>query len=245
MWCGAWVYEGFRRILEADGFICHTPALRHHDVSPSAPPHPDLGTTSLQDYAADLEEVIRGLDDTPVLVGHSMGGVLAQVLAARGLARAMVLLAPGPPSRVFALRRTSFWAFLPTLMRWGFWRRPHRPSPGRARYGLFSHVPPGEWEASYARLVHEAGRAAAQIGFPHFDSTGGADVDPTLVTCPTLVLAGNGDRLTPPGMVRSVARLYEDVGTFVLLENHGHWLVGEPGWEAVAERVSAWIRELG
>ena len=70
-----------------------------------ATPPKELGRTSLLDYAADLEKLIAGLDDKPVLVGHSMGGLLAQMLAARGLARACVLLAPSAP-----------WGVLPSTM---------------------------------------------------------------------------------------------------------------------------------
>jgi pimeloyl-ACP methyl ester carboxylesterase len=62
-----------------------------------------LGRTSLLDYAADLESLVRGLDAPPVLLGHSMGGLLALLLAARGLAQAAVLLTPASPAGINAL----------------------------------------------------------------------------------------------------------------------------------------------
>ena len=61
------------------------PALRHHD---GGKPPRRWPQTSLTDYAADLEKLIAGLDAPPVLVGHSMGGLLAQMLAARRETRA-------------------------------------------------------------------------------------------------------------------------------------------------------------
>jgi pimeloyl-ACP methyl ester carboxylesterase len=69
------------------------PSLRHHAARSDAPPAA-LGETSLLDYVADLEKRIRDLPEKPVVIGHSMGGLLALLLCARGLARAAVLLTP-------------------------------------------------------------------------------------------------------------------------------------------------------
>jgi pimeloyl-ACP methyl ester carboxylesterase len=52
-----------------------TPTLRHHDVAPRGTPDPRLGRTSLLDYAEDLEKLIRGLAEEPVVMGFSMGGI--------------------------------------------------------------------------------------------------------------------------------------------------------------------------
>ena len=77
------VWEKYKRHFEDRGYTCLTPTLRYHDVDPKAAPRPQLGTTSLLDYAADLEADIRKLNAKPILIGHSMGGLLAQMLAAR------------------------------------------------------------------------------------------------------------------------------------------------------------------
>ena len=98
MWGGGWYWEKHRRFLEDRGFTCIAPTLRHHDMDPRDTPDPGLGTTSLLDYAQDLEQEIETLGVKPVLIGHSMGGLLAQILGARGLARALVLMTPAPPA---------------------------------------------------------------------------------------------------------------------------------------------------
>ncbi|MEJ0044311.1 MAG: alpha/beta fold hydrolase [Rhizomicrobium sp.] len=93
--CGPWAFEKFRKPFEAAGYRVHAPPLRFHEHGASA--NRALGTTSLVDYANDLAKFIEGLEAPPVLLGHSLGGLLAQMLAAKGLARALVLLAPSPP----------------------------------------------------------------------------------------------------------------------------------------------------
>ncbi len=97
MFGGGWYWDNYKGFFEKRKFQCHTPTLRFHDVDPEDKPCSDLGTTSLLDYAQDLEDYIGELDERPILIGHSMGGLLAQILGARGLAMGLVLLTPAPP----------------------------------------------------------------------------------------------------------------------------------------------------
>jgi pimeloyl-ACP methyl ester carboxylesterase len=90
MWAGGWVWSNYVPVFEGRGYRCLAPTLRHHDA-PSLEPPEALGRTSLLDYASDLQQEIEKLDQSPVLMGHSMGGLLAQMLGARGLAKALVL----------------------------------------------------------------------------------------------------------------------------------------------------------
>src|ERR1700704_2681361 len=78
--CGPWSLDGLKRKFKEAGYAVTTPCLRFHDQKP---PPAVLGSTGLGDYAADLEDEIQGLGVAPILVGHSMGGLLAQQLAAR------------------------------------------------------------------------------------------------------------------------------------------------------------------
>ena len=92
--CGPWSLDGLKRRFKEAGYAVTTPCLRFHDQKP---PPAALGTTGLGEFAADLEDEIQALGTAPILVGHSMGGLLAQQLAARMQTRALVLLAPSAP----------------------------------------------------------------------------------------------------------------------------------------------------
>ena len=117
MWGTPDVWRNWQPFLEARGWHTISPSLRHHDAPPHAPP-PDLGTTSLADYVADLTHTIEGLPEKPVVIGHSMGGLLALLLCARGLARAGVLLTPAPDAGVIAIRPSNLWAFARIQLNW-------------------------------------------------------------------------------------------------------------------------------
>jgi hypothetical protein len=52
-----------------------------------------------------------------------------------------------------------------------------------------------------------------------------------------LCIAGARDRINPPATVRGIAKRYRAWGSFAEIANHSHWLIGEPGWENIAQRV--------
>jgi pimeloyl-ACP methyl ester carboxylesterase len=196
MWGSGWYWENFKGFFESKGYRCVIPTLRFHDMDPKGIPDPRLGTTSLLDYAADLEKLIRELDGMPIIMGHSMGGLLAQILGSRGLAKALVLLTPASPRGIIALKASvikSFWSGLTT---WGFWRKPFRQTFAEAEYAMLELMPSESRKSIYDQFVYESGRAAFEIGFWLFDSKGAAKVDESKVTCP-VISSLEKDRIHP------------------------------------------------
>lgn len=243
MWGGAWYWENYRRLFEAEGYRCVATTLPYHDMDPRGVPDPRLGTASLLDYAEALEREIGPLGEKPILMGHSMGGLLAQILAARGLAKSLVLLSPASPSGIVALKPSvikSFWSVQTT---WGFWRKPMRQSFGEASYSMLHLLPEAERKETYGKFVYESGRAAFEIGYWLLDPRSASKVDASKVTCPVLVVTGAQDRITPASVVRKVARKYK-AATYKEFENHAHWVVAEPRWQEVAEYAGGWLRSL-
>lgn len=241
MWCGPWCWENYRTVLEARGYRCLTPTLRYHDVDPQAPPDPRLGTTGLLDYAADLEKELRQLDHQPIIIGHSLGGILAQILAARSLAQAAVLLTPAAPAGILALTPSVLKSFWHVQSHWGFWRKPMVPSFADAAYAVLHLLEPEEQRAAYARMVPESGRVAAQLGYWFLTSEPASRVDEKKLTCPLLVVAGKLDRITPASVVRRVARKYQPGATYREFDNQAHWVLGQPGWREVVDYVADWL----
>ena len=244
MWGGGWHWENYKTFFEGMGYSCITPTLRFHDANPKEPPDPRLGTTSLRDYAEDLENEIRKLDTLPVLMGHSMGGLLAQILGSRGLAKALVLLTPAAPHGIIALTPSVIRSFWSELTTYGFWRKPMRQTFEEAAYSMLNLLPVEEQKEIYSRFVYESGLAGSEIGFWVFDSKRAAKVDESRVTCPVLVIGASQDRITPVSVVRNIAHKYRTVSTYKEFANHAHWVIGEPGWQEIAEYVSDWLEQV-
>lgn len=243
MWGAAFYWANYRKVLEARGWRCVATTLPFHDMAPGAAPDPRLGRMSLLDYAAALERELDALGEPPVIIGHSMGGLLTQMLCARGRARAAVLLAPASPAGIMGLAPSVLKSFLPVMLRPGFWRRPIPPMRTAAD-SMLHLLPPEERRRVQASLVYESGRVAAEVGLWPLDRRHASRVEAAAVTCPLLVIAGRLDRVTPVRVVRQVARRYGARAEYRELENHAHWLVGEPGWETIANEVAAWLESF-
>ncbi len=244
MWGGAWYWTNYKIFFEQEGFNCVTTTLRYHDVNPQDPPNVKLGITGLLDYAADLEREIRLLDEKPVIMGHSMGGLLAQILGSLGLAEALILLAPASPAGINAIRPSVVKSFLSIQTKWGFWKKPMRQTFGEAVYSMLHLMPPEDQKRTYEKFVYESGKAVFEIGYWFFDSSHASKVDESNVKCPVLIVAGKEDRITPVSVIKKVAEKYNTVSTFKVFENHAHWVIAEPGWEEIAKYSLGWLKHL-
>lgn len=244
MWGGGWYWENFKNHFEAGGYTCLTPTLRYHDTDPKSEPHPNLGSTSILDYAADLEKLIGNTGGKPILIGHSMGGLITQILASRGLASAAVLLAPASPRGIMALQPSVIKSFKSVLLRWAFWKTPMRQTFDEAVYSMLHLLTPEQQKKVYGHFVYESGRAAAEIGFWLLDGKRATEVDEKKVTCPMLIIVGTEDHITPTAVVKQVHKKYKNNSTYFELKKHAHWIMGEPGWEEVAKTISDWLKRL-
>src|SRR5579863_3071255 len=154
--CGPWVWDGFATRFRARGYQVATPALRHHN---GGKPSAALATTSLTDYADDLEALIAAQETPPILVGHSMGGLLAQMLAARTGIAAAILLAPSAPWGVAPTTLFEIGAAQAMHLHPGYWNRELEPSRDVALAHSLDKLPKHMRDDVFGRFVPESGRA--------------------------------------------------------------------------------------
>jgi pimeloyl-ACP methyl ester carboxylesterase len=238
---GGWYWDRYRSILAQAGYTCLAPDLPMHDTNVSQPVHPNLGATSILDYVTALETQIATLDQPPILMGHSMGGLLAQILASRGLAKAVVLLTPASPAGIVALMPSVLRTFFPVTSRWNFWNKPFTMSQATIDYAILNQTPKAERDTLYPRMGHESGRAAFEIGFWPFDQQHATRVNAADVRCPMLVIGAGKDRITPASVVRQVAAKYPQAN-YREYHNNGHWVVGEPNWQDIVTDIVGWLK---
>lgn len=254
MHCTGAHFEEWRGRFEAAGFRVHAPTLRHHDgylanVAGAPEPPAALGEASIEDYADDVAEYVAELDlpRPPVLVGHSMGGVIALKLLERGVGRAAALVAPAAPSNwAEVLCPEQIFLFHQTVCRRPF-RRPTRLTPFLAGWGFFNALPAGtpERDRAEANLVYESGRAGLEMSrdFVSRLLNGGpttATVDATAIAQRVAIFSGEFDRATPARHHRRIAqKLRCPLTTY---RGMAHWLLSEPGWERVCDDAIAFSR---
>jgi pimeloyl-ACP methyl ester carboxylesterase len=233
--CGGWTFDAFRKPFEAAGHTVLTPDLLGHDGK-----IPVAGR-SMTDYAKQIAAICAACDEPPILIGHSMGGLVAQMAAARAKVSRLILLAPSPPWGVSgasleeAVSAVSLYALGP------YWLQAVEPDYGVVRRYSLDRLERAERKALYARMTAESGRALWE--------TLNWWLDPFMTTsatpsgAPTLAIAGGKDVIHPPATVRQTAARLG--GVMEVFPEMSHWLPGEPGWEAVAETCLAFIGAEG
>jgi pimeloyl-ACP methyl ester carboxylesterase len=243
--CAAWAFDGYRALFEAQGAKVVAPTLRHHETVPGTRAPRELGLTSMLDYAADIEALVRSLPAPPVLIGHSLGGLVAQMVAARLPVRALALIAPSAP---WGTLPTSPWEIMSAqglYLAGQFWNKPLKPDAWVAETHALDLLPQPEREAVFARFVPESGLATFEILHWGMDMRRATHVDARKTDCPVLCVAGEYDRVNPPKTVASIARRYRERGVYFEVERASHWLIGEPGWEKTARFVREWVANVG
>lgn len=234
--CGAWVFERFAAPFEAAGHTVLRPNLRGH--APDEPREAVAGL-SMRDYARDLMALVDGLPEPPILLGHSLGGLVCQIAASRRRVRALALLAPSAPWGVAGSTIEEAVTAVGLQLLGPFWPMTVEPDKTVMRLYSLGRLPKAEQEAALARARPESGRAVWETlnwWLDPFMTTRLAGVGPA---CPTLALVGSADIIHPPGTVRQTAARLG--GACEVLPGMSHWLVGEPGWRGVADRLLDWL----
>jgi non-heme chloroperoxidase len=236
---GGWCFDKFKSVFEGLGWTCHAPDLIGHGTKAADAAKTLIGV-GMADYRAELEAFLKTLPPKPVLLGHSMGGVLAQQLAAEGFASALVLVAPAPRSGIVPPTEAEKKLDQDLMGLGAFWTRVINPDFDLARIYTLNRVPEAEQRAVFDKFGPESGRAFFELFFWMFDQTGATVVDTGAVRCPVLCLIGADDKIVSPQTARETAGAYPEAA-FWKLDGHGHMLVLEPGAEDIARRIADWI----
>lgn len=242
MWSNSATLSTLQERLELKGYRVYAPDLPYHEngIRDSAV---RVADRSFLEYVAHLKDYITNLrlEKPPVLMGHSMGGILAQKLSAELKTRAMVLLCPSPPWGINTITLSGVWTTFDTWAQWRFWKKAHRPSFHRAKYGLFNLLDRETQSELYNRLIPESGRAYFEIVTWFFDRHKSTYVPTKDVNVPILVISGEKDRIIPPSVVKKVAAKYPQA-EYKCYPDHSHWLIDETGSDEIVNDIDVWLK---
>lgn len=238
--CGAWCFDGFRKPFEEAGYVLNVPNLPGH--APGDPPS-RVKNKGLADYARAVCEVIDAAPAPPVILGHSMGGLVAQLAAARRKVAGLILLAPSPAwgQPVTAPVELAAGMILPAT-RGAYWLETVEPEWTTVRGYTLNHLSEAESRRLYGRMKPESGRALFEILSWWLDPTLGSFVAPIAMSQPSLVISGGHDQVHSTATVQVTAQRL--AARLKVLPDLSHWMMDEPGSPALTDLCLEWLERL-
>lgn len=230
---GAWCWERMLAACAAAGYDAWAVSLSGHGNSPD---QAQIDRYSIADYVADVATVVAQLPESPILIGHSMGGFVIQQYLGKAMAPAVALLATVPP---YGLAGSAFYmsCISPHLLLF-LQRFQTGIAEGlnleEVRSLLFSpQIPESELESFAHRAQPESAQALMEMNMPHPWAA------LSLPKLPALVLGAEEDRIIPHSDILLTAHAFGAVANFV--PQVGHALMLDEGWQKVQEELLFWL----
>jgi pimeloyl-ACP methyl ester carboxylesterase len=252
---GAWLssqsWDGFAGHFRDQGYEVSAPEWprKEGDVEQlreSTDAIQGLGLTEVVDH---YEAQVRALGREPILIGHSFGGLIVELLLDRGLGRAGVAMSPAPPKGILVLPFSSLKAASPALAHPS---RRHGVVPltlEEFTYGFVNTFTPEDAKAAYERYyVPETGQIFYEAGFANFRLH-----PPTEVhfdkpdRAPLLIVGAAEDKTVPASLSKKQFEKYGKSPArtdYLEFEGRPHLLMAADGWQEVADAIERWIADL-
>jgi pimeloyl-ACP methyl ester carboxylesterase len=236
-WHAAWCWD--------ENFLSFFADLNYRAVALSFRGHGEssinkrLWACSVADYVRDVSSVAERLPSAPVVIGHSMGGLIVQKYLEKHVAPAGVLMTSIPPQGNLgnAVRWIRQHPSHFAKMTFTGKALPYINPPGLARERFFSpHTPEADVRKYAARLQEDSSRIGIDCLLLRLPR-------PKRVTAPMLVLGADEDGAHTRNEILATARAYGTKAEF--FPDMGHNMMLEPGWVAVADRIDSWLGTHG
>ncbi|MHB1208398.1 MAG: alpha/beta hydrolase [Acidimicrobiales bacterium] len=209
-----------------------------------------LANKGIDDITGHYIKVIEGLPTTPIVIGHSFGGLIAQKLLGQGYARAAVAIDPGQIKGVKPLPFAQIRSGLPVLSKPGNKKRTVSLTEKQFRYGFGNALTEEESAELFSKwTIPGPGRPLFEASAANFKRTSPAAVDTRRGDRgPLLIIAGGKDHTVPDVVAKAAYKLYAGSGAttdFHEFPDRGHSLVLDHGWREVADVSLDWLHRQG
>ena len=232
--------------FEARGYKAVAPAwpfLDHSVDELQRAPDRRFGMLGIGEIVDNYAAIIRETLEPPILVGHSFGGLFVQMLLDRGIGAAGVAIDPAPPKGVLP-GKNAVRASLPVLLGWESWQRVRRMSLKSFQWGWVHTLSEPEQRAAFERhVIPTSGRLFLQALLAPLTNETKVNYRNSL-RAPLLIIAGELDRTVEATMNLANFRKYARstaVTDYRAFPGRTHWIVGQPGWEEVADYALDWL----
>jgi non-heme chloroperoxidase len=252
---GLWLlptsWDNWRTVFEDAGYTTIAPGWPDDpETVAEAKEHPEVFAKKTVGQIADhFEDVIGKLAKKPAVIGHSFGGLLAQILAGRGCSQACVAISPAPFRGVLPLPISALRAASPALKNPANRGRAVPLTYDQFRFAFGNAVDEDEAKELYENYsVPGAGEPLFQAAAANLNPWSDVKVDSkNTARGPVLIISGERDHTVPPAIAKAEFRKQkknEAITEFLSLEGRGHSLTIDHGWRDVADASLAFVRRF-
>ncbi|HWQ02690.1 MAG TPA: alpha/beta hydrolase [Gaiellaceae bacterium] len=252
---GLWLlpasWEPWAQVFEDAGYIAVLPGWPDDpETVEEAKADPDVFARKSVGQVADyVDGIIRRLDRKPVVIGHSFGGLMTEILAGRGIAAASVAIAPAPFRGVLPLPISALRSASPVLKNPANYNRAVPLTYDQFRYAFANAVSEDEAKQLYESCAVPApGKPLFQAATANLNPWTEVKVDhENPERGPMLIIVGKEDHTVPPAIARASfdkEKRNEGVTEYVEMDGHGHAITIDPGWREVADTALAFVQRF-
>jgi non-heme chloroperoxidase len=202
----------------------------------------------IEDVVQHYAGIIRALDSSPIVIGHSFGGLIAQRLLGESLAAGAVAIDAAPIKGVLNLPPSALRVASIALRKPANRNEAVSLTQDQFRYGFGNAVPDRESAELFERwTVPSPGKPLFEAAFANFTPRSPAKVNTrNKDRGPLLLIAGGRDRTVPPSITTATRKLYHKspaITDFREFPDRGHSLAVDHGWQEVAQYALDWLRQ--
>lgn len=251
LWLTSLSWEHFERYFAGQGYEVAAPEWprKRGDVEEIRRTADGVAGLGIAEIADHYDAIVRDLEDSPIIIGHSFGGLIAMILLDRGLGAAGVALDPAPPKGILNLPLRQLKSAAPALLHPSKRSGVVALSLEQFTYAFVNTFTPDAAQAAYERYaVPDTARPLFEAAFANFNANAPSKVSYSHGRPPLLITAGEKDNTVPASVSRSIYKKQRHAPARTnLLEFEGrpHMLMAGEGWEEVATGVHDWLESLG
>lgn len=207
-----------------------------------------IANRGVEEIVESYAKIIATLPEKPIVIGHSFGGLIAQILLSRGLASGCIAIDPAPMKGVWQLPFSALKASLPVLGNPFNLKKAKSLTYEQFRYGFANAVSEKEAKELYDRWTIPAPcRPLFQAATASFAGTQTKVNTQNTTRGPLLITGGEKDHQAPPILGKASIKKYNSsvISDFKLFEGRGHSLIVDNGWKEIAEYSLNWLQKNG
>jgi pimeloyl-ACP methyl ester carboxylesterase len=241
---GCW--DEWKLYFESLGHTTLAPCWPHKDapaeVLRNRHPDAEIASNRLAALTEHFAEIVKKLPEKPILIGHSIGGLLVQLLLQRGLGSAGIAIHSVPPQGIITFKLSFLKAGWGPLGFFTSTKETYLMSFKEWQYAFTNGMTLEEQKTAYYALAIPESKLIVRDTI-----TAAAKVDFSKPHAPLLLLSGSADHTIPASLNYSNYRKYKNNGSvtdYKEFEERNHFVLGQSSWKESADYILEWLEKV-